>query len=39
MLTFLTTGNGKPLPQQDINLVVQSVHRDPHAITVIGGKD
>jgi hypothetical protein len=39
LLTFLTTGNGKPLPQQDINLVVQSVRRDPHAITVIGGKN
>jgi hypothetical protein len=38
-LQFLTTGKGKPLPQQDINLVMQSVCRDPNAITVSGGKN
>jgi hypothetical protein len=30
-LTFLTTGKGTPLPQPDINVVVQSVRRDPNA--------
>jgi hypothetical protein len=38
-LQFLTTGKGKPLPQQDINAVVQSVKRDPRALMVEGGKN
>jgi hypothetical protein len=28
-LQFLTTGKGTPLPQPDINSVLESVHRDP----------
>lgn len=28
-LQFMTTGKGKPLSQQDINSVLESVHRDP----------
>jgi hypothetical protein len=35
-LQFLTTGKGTPLPQSDINSVVQSLRRDPNAVVTSG---